>query len=42
MHYKTILFDGHDLAVRQASEHTSTKMALKKLMSRMSEVDRFI
>ena len=27
------------LAVRQASEHTSTKMALKKLMSRMSEVD---
>lgn len=27
------------LAVRQASEHTSTKMALKKLMSRMGEVD---
>ena len=27
------------LAVRQASEHTSTKMALKKLMSRMNEVD---
>ena len=27
------------LAVRQASEYTSTKMALKKLMSRMNEVD---
>lgn len=27
------------LAIRQASEHTSTKMALKKLMSRMNEVD---
>ncbi|MGM9943373.1 MAG: aromatic acid exporter family protein [Lysinibacillus sp.] len=27
------------LAIRQASEHTSTKMALKKLMSRMNKID---